>query len=203
MVKSLVALAACTGLAFAQNQTIEFFWPKGGDYEVPDVSIKSVNASATVFAVACPSPSTYDCDWSLGFNYTIVNSSTYEATMSRDDYMVSRTCQDKGQGGVNCYAEGNDKAHFSSFAANEVWGAITANTFTATVTSGGELLMAASTGSASSSSPSPQAGSSAPSASVSATASTTSQATGAAGKNYVDHSMGLIIVGAGAVALYV
>jgi hypothetical protein len=144
----IIALAACSGLTLAQNHTLEFFWPHAADYQSPAVTIKSVNASATVFHVACPEPTTsdhyplYNCDWEGGVDYTVFNSSTYEATMTGYSSVLTRTCEAKGQEGVNCYMEGRDDRIIAVSAANEVWADDITNTITATVASGGEKLRA-------------------------------------------------------------
>ncbi len=185
MFGSLVTFVALAGLAIAQNRTIQFFWPHAEDYQVPAVTVQSVNASATVLHVACPSPSDpYNCDWRLGVNYTIFQSSTYEAIVHGYDYALTRTCKDNGKDGVSCYAEGYDERITSAYLANEVWAADTANTVTAMVASGEELLKAAVASAPSSSTSPPQDGSSMTSAGASETASSAPQreATGAAGK---------------------
>ena len=144
----IIAFAACSGLTLAQNHTLEFFWPHAAYYQNPAVTVKSVNASATVFHVACPEPTTsdhyplYNCDWKGGVDYTIFNSSTYEATMTGNSYALTRTCEAKGQEGVECYMEGHDDRITAVSAANEFWADDITNTITATVTSGGEKLKA-------------------------------------------------------------
>lgn len=199
----IVTLAACSGLTLAQNDTVQFFWPHAALYQDPVVTVQSVNASATIFNVACPMPTssassnTTHCNWGQGLDYTIFNGSTYEATMtSGDDYTVTRTCEDKGQGGVNCYAEGYDGSISSVFLINEHWEAESQSTITATIISGAEKLSAAHVASTSTAlSP----GQSLTTGSVATSGLTVGvpQATGAADRYSMDTSAWLVLVGMG------
>lgn len=206
MFKSIIALAVYSGLVLAQNETLKFFWPYGEDYPVPAVTVKSVNASATVFYVACPSTSSgSDCDWRLGLNYTIFDQTTYEATMTGDEYAVTRTCVDQSEDGVKCYAEGYDGKIKSQYLANEFWASDATNTVTATIASGAEKLKAAPTNAVSGSSSAAAAGSAVTSTGASATGSVAPSpvATGAAGKHCADlAASGLVALCLGAAALY-
>jgi hypothetical protein len=194
---SAIVLAAFAGFAIAQNSTVEFFWPSAATWEVPAITIQSVNASATVMHIACPSSQKSSCEWGH-MNYTIFEQSTYEATMTNASYSITRTCVAKETPSMTCYMEGRDDAQDAVFAAQEAWVVAADSKVVATVESGGEKLVAASTAAASSSGPSPAAGSSA-----TATASSTSspQATGAAGENRVQTMF--MLLGAAAAALCV
>ncbi|KAF9693741.1 hypothetical protein EKO04_008520 [Ascochyta lentis] len=133
MRQSILALAAYLGLVYAQNETLEFFWPHAADYQDPAVTVKTVNPSTTIFHVACPDSTTSanptssnyveDCHWQQGMDYTIFNISTYEATVTGSGYAMTRSCLDKGQGRVLCYAEGMDEVLDGRFIMNESWGA--------------------------------------------------------------------------------
>lgn len=197
MHRSGIALAAFAGLAFAQNSTVQFFWPDAAVYEVPAVTVQSVNASATVLHIACPTSQASSCEWGQGMDYTIFNSSTYEATMTGNSSMMTRTCEAKEQGDVNCFMEGKDEKRTELFAVQEHWSSDAVNTVVGTVDSGVEKLRAAPTGAASSFSPSAAVGSSA-----TATASSTNlpQATGAAGENRAQSAF--VLLCAAAATLY-
>lgn len=205
MFKSLLALTAYSSLALAQNETFKFFWPHADLYSVPDVAVESVNASATVFNVACPNLSSgNDCDWLSGVDYTIYDQSTYDFTVSGGDYTMTRTCIDQSTE-VKCYAEGFNTKINGPYLANEVWASDATNTVTATIASGAEKLKAAPTNAASGSSSAPATGAAATSTSASVTGSAASApaATGAAGKNRAHLAAGLVALCAGATALYI
>ncbi|KAJ4994177.1 hypothetical protein SVAN01_00006 [Stagonosporopsis vannaccii] len=204
MSKFLIAFAACSGLALAQNETFNFFWPHADDLLAPGVIIKTVNASATVFNAACPSPSSQSsCDWLSGLNYTIFDQSTYEATVTGDEFALTRTCVDRSTE-VNCYAEGFNGRIKSQYLANEVWASDATNTVTATIASGAEKLKAAPTSTASGSGSAPMVGSAVTStgASVTGSASSAPEATGTAVKNHASLAAGLVALCAGATLLY-
>lgn len=192
-----VALAAFSGLAAAQNSTIGFFWPNAAVWEVPAITVQTVNASATVLAIACPTSQKSSCEWGH-MNYTIFDHSTYEATMTNASYSITRTCVAKETPTVECFMEGRDDARDMAFAAQEQFSADVGHEVVATVDSGAEKLVAASTGAASSSGPSPAAGSGG-----SATASSTSapQATGNAGENRVQSALVLLFAVAAALCV--
>ncbi|KAF3035375.1 hypothetical protein E8E11_001337 [Didymella keratinophila] len=196
MPKSVLALAACAGLALAQNSTVEFFWPSAATWEVPAITVQSVNASATVMQISCPKKQKSSCQWGT-MNYTILDQSTYEATMTNASYSITRTCVAKETPSVECYYEGNDRAETVAFAGTQRLFADAFNEVVATIDAGVELL-AAATAAVEASGASPAAGSSA-----TATASSTRslQASGAAGT--VRAELAVALVGAVAAAVYV
>ncbi|KAF3036931.1 hypothetical protein E8E12_005620 [Didymella heteroderae] len=191
-----IVFAAFAGLTVAQNSTVEFFWPSAVTWEVPAITIQSVNSSATIMHIGCPRKQKSSCEWGH-MNYTIFDQSTYEATMTNASYSITRTCVAKETPSVQCYMEGSDDAGNAAFAGTENWFADAFNEVVATVDVGAELL-AAATAVASGSGPSPAAGSSA-TATVSPTNSP--QATGAAAE--VRPELAVMLLGAAAAAMYI
>lgn len=195
MHRSILALAACVGLAVAQNSTVAFFWPSAATWEVPAITVQSVNASATVMQIGCPKKQKSSCEWGA-MNYTIFDQSTYEATMTNASYSITRTCVAKETPSVKCYYEGYDRAQVAAFAGTELLFADAYNDVVATIDAGVELLAAATA--ASGSGPSPAAGSS---ATATASSTSTPQATGAAGA--IRAELAIVVLGAAAAAVYV
>ncbi|KAF3007707.1 hypothetical protein E8E13_009573 [Curvularia kusanoi] len=202
MLRSAIVLVTCTGVALAQDGTIKFFWPHAGDYQTPAVTIQSANASATIFHAACPTLTAEDdCDWRGGVDYTIFNSSTYEATMTGSSYALTRTCVDEGQGSLGCFVEGNNIR--GVYAANEYWENASTDTITATITSGAERLKVSQASSPSVSHLSPTNGADGAPSEVPATISTAHlpQATGAAATSRASNAATILVLFAGAAAL--
>ena len=186
MYRSILALAACAGLALAQNSTVSLFWPDAATWEVPAITVQSANASATIMQIGCPAKQKSSCEWGT-MNYTIFDYSThsthylrYEATMTNASYSITRTCVHKEMPSVKCYYEGYDRADTAAFAGTQMLFADAFNEVVATIDAGVELL-AAATAAMEGSGPSPAAGSSATATATATASSTTSpQATGAA-----------------------
>jgi hypothetical protein len=202
---SIIALAACSGLTLAQNDTLQFFWPHAALYEDAAVSVKVVNPSTTVFHVACSTYTTSyrsaseNCNWNQGMDYTIFNGSVYEATMTGKSHAMTRSCIDKSHEGVNCYAEGYDEIRSGPYIANEHWGGSTTDTATATITAGVEKLRPTY-------SETPSAAGSATAGSHATSLATAStpvipSATGAADRPCIDRSTLLALFGAVAVVM--
>lgn len=196
MYKSVIALAACAGLVNAQNSTVEFFWPDAAAWEVPAVTVQSVNASATVMHIGCPKKQKSSCEWGT-MNYTIFDQSTYEATMTNASYSMTRTCVAKETPTVECYYEGYDRAQIAAFAGTELLFADDYNEVVATIDAGAELL-AAATAAVSGSSPSPAAD---PSATATASSANSAKSTGAA--DAIRAELAAVLVGAAAAAMYI
>jgi hypothetical protein len=196
MHRSILALAACAGLAIAQNSTVEFFWPDAATWEVPAITVHSVNASATVMHIGCPKKQKSSCEWGT-MNYTIFDQSTYEATMTNASYSITRTCVAKEAPSVKCYHEGYDREQVVAFAGTQMLFADAYNEVVATIDAGVELL-AAATAAVSGSGASPAAGSS---ATATASATKSPQASGAAGT--IRAEIAVVLVGAVAAAMYV
>lgn len=192
MHRSIIALAACAGLTVAQNSTIGFFWPYAVTFEVPAITVQSADTSATVLKIACSTRQMSSCEWGQGMNVTILDGSTYEATMTNATYSITRTCVAKETPSVDCFMEGSDKASPAEFAAREHWSEDSPHMVVATIESGVEKLAAAT-----SSTPSPAGGSSA-AATVASTSSP--QTTGAAGDLRAQSA--IVLLCAAAVALY-
>lgn len=193
---SAVILAASAGLTIAQNSTVSFFWPNAAAFDVPAITVASVNASATVMHIGCPKKQKSSCEWGT-MNYTIFDQSTYEATMTNASYSITRTCVAKETPSVQCYYEGSDRAGNAAFAGTQNLFNDAFNEVVATIDAGVELL-AATTPAASESGASPAAGSS---ATATASSTNSAQARGTATENRAHVAFMLLGVAAAAWSL--
>jgi hypothetical protein len=226
MRQSITLLSVLAGAAYAAN-TIDFVFPGGeSDTSLPCVAhltstidsegvdpvatILSANPSTTAMHIACPSGvDMNDCGWGVGFDYTIISKSHYQAQLTFDSATLSFGCDyNTAKADMTCVVDEGTGPATSVLSGSEI------SLNHATVVQGAELLSASgsasvapkTTGAAVATKTGVQmsgsasvTGSTASKASSSATGSAAAvQTTGAAARYGVQGSALLIFAGAAA-----
>ncbi|KAF2797470.1 hypothetical protein K505DRAFT_269385 [Melanomma pulvis-pyrius CBS 109.77] len=180
MRQSFAILSFLASAAFAQESTVEFFFPGGYEGTDPVASVVTVNPSTTVLNLACPTGTdSNDCGFGSGFEYKIVSTTIYEASMSEEGFIMTFSCDhnikaDQMTCGVSI---GGDNANDPGTTSAVLSGTDIAF-LTATVTAGQELLGAAATGASTGAAPTVTTGASTRAVRTFAPSLTTAASTG-------------------------
>src|SRR4051812_26239766 len=113
----------------------------GYDGVDPVASIKSLNASATQFRIACPSgTNSSDCGWGPGVDYTIISKTSYKASVSYDSSAMSLGCNYNTQSTIMSCVASITGASISNGVKSAVLSGSDVSFIQASVVSGASLL---------------------------------------------------------------